>query len=303
MQHAVFLISPLPETQQAISQILQADPSLSLHSFASASEAVRQCKELGCKISILDCELDSSTLQDLANSLRSVLPETYLLIIPPEAQKGQAYFPVLGFLPDGYVWRPFNPEELVEQINELLRGGPEDENLQSPFPLEPLFDVPPPEPVQDIQPNPQAGYQPTPSTDFTTRAENKPESKQTIPQEPRIKEAEAVKFLPRLLETTEAQFALLIRNQKSWVLSGSIPKKAVDEIKEQVLSVYPNGSTGNAIFFLHLQSNETDYQAFLSYLEDEVLLVLAFDAQFPLRKIRLLTRQQILNLFDRIAST
>lgn len=297
MQQTVFILSPVPDAQQTIFQILQSDPRLKLHLFDSALDAIHQSAELGCKIAILDCEFGSNTLQELAHSLRSIIPEIYLLIIPPEAQKEQSYFPVLGFLPDGYVWRPFNPEELVEQINELLKEGSDDEILPGQFPLEPLYDVPPPEPAQEILLSPQAGNPPIPSTEIADRLENKPENKQSISQEHGIKEAEAIKVLPQLLEITEAEFALLIRKQKSWVLAGALSKKAVEEIREQALSVFPQGSAGSAIFFLHLQSNETDYQAFLTYLEPEVLLVLAFDAHFPLRKIRLLTTQQILSSF------
>ncbi len=297
MQQTVFILSPLPDAQQTILQILQSDPKLKLHLFDSAPDAIHQGRELGCKIAILDCEFGSNTLQELARSLRSIVPEIYLLIIPPEAQKEQSYFPVLGFLPDGYVWRPFNPEELVEQINELLKEGSDDENLHGQFPLEPLFDVPPPEPAQEILLSHQAGNPTTSSAEVASRAENKPENKQTFTQEHQIKEAEVTKVLPRLLEITEAEFVLLIRKQKSWVLAETLSKKAVEEIREQALSVFPNGSAGNAIFFIHLQSNETDYQTFLSYLEHETLLVLAFHAQFPLRKIRLLTTQQILSIF------
>ncbi len=101
MQHPIMMITPGQDVRESITNILEDDQSILLIPFESAHEALRQAKERRFEAAIIDCDLGSGTIRDLASSLRTFLPEVRLLIIPSQSEN--QLFPFLGFLPDGYL--------------------------------------------------------------------------------------------------------------------------------------------------------------------------------------------------------
>jgi REP element-mobilizing transposase RayT len=252
------------------------------------------------EIAVLDCELGSINLQEIAQSLKSQLPKIRLLIISPDSEDESSRFPVLGFIPDGYVWRPFNPEEITLLFQELLGIEPVDGGWQNQFPLEPLLDVPPPEPSNEIDVSFPDSQQPL-QNELSQGTGKNPTSEYLELPGNRINEPEALILLPRLVEKTEARSGLLIRANKPWISAGPIQKKSLKELCSQALEVFPIGSSGSAIFFIHLETTQADYQAVLYYLDKEILLVLVYDTLYPLRKIRSITAQQIESYIEAIS--
>ncbi len=71
-------------------------------------------------------------------------PGVRWLVLPPEDE--DKFLPLLGFLPDGYLSRPFDPSELIEQLEEFFHT-PVDPQDTPELAARTLFEVPPPDPV------------------------------------------------------------------------------------------------------------------------------------------------------------
>jgi DNA-binding response OmpR family regulator/REP element-mobilizing transposase RayT len=224
---------------------------------ADRSEFMHHAQRSDLVLAILDSNLDGFGLPEMIKALRAAHPGIKLIVIPPrEASQRKA----MSALPvDGYLNKPFYLPDLLSIINNAMQGIARASSEQ----ISHRRIIPAP-PAQG-----QAQMDPGWHSDVTRAAQH----------------------LTRLSFEVSAQAALLIRDKQLWAYSGQLPQEAASELAQVVIQDSEqnqpyNTTSGDLARFIKLETTGVEIMLYATQLDEEMILVLAFDAQTPFSRIR-----------------
>ncbi len=253
----------------------------------AANDALQLVQHQTFDLLILDTDLDGILLGELVAALRRRLPELRVSILPPG--KANTTLPLLGFTPDGYLTRPLNALEVLEQARDLssMLAGESQELDEALFEL--FSEIPPPDPIIEVTARSQQ-----------TRAESRIPAVSAWTRDPDV----LVKVLEYLQMKTGALGAFVRHaGSSSWYtdrLSREDRQDVESWSQETYLQSVPNDPTGHGetVGFVQLPSSNQDCQVFLAPFEDNGLLGLVFGADVPFRKVRSQVTQLVRTLIE-----
>jgi len=226
-----------------------------------ASEALALAQRTPFPLAILDAALPGVSLSELAGGLRQTVAGIRLLVLPDEDQPPGGQFlgraPVLGFVPDSVLPRPFYLPDLLEAVRRLL--APDD------------------------------GLPGSSAQTAAARAAIPAEESARLPgwlQDVR----RAAQHLTRLSLEASAQAALITRQGSLWAYAGQLPQPAAQELAQVVIrdrsDQAPSAGGSDLARFVRLETDGEEYLLYATPLAEEMVLALAFDAETPFSKIR-----------------
>jgi REP element-mobilizing transposase RayT len=252
-----------------------------------ADAALQLVQRQAFDVLILDTDLGGISFGDLVTSLRRRLPELHVSILPPG--KENTALPLLGFTPDGYLTRPLNALEVLEQIKDLS-SNLVDQSQELDSDLVKLFsEIPPPDPIttEEAQLQPAEPKSHIPAASAWTRDPD------TI-----------AKVLAYLHMKTGAMGSFVILAGRSSWYTKSLSTEDRQDIEgwsqETFAGNPPEGSAGpgETVGFVQLQSSNQDCQVFVAPLDKVSLFGLVFGADVPFRKVRSQVTQLVRTLIE-----
>jgi DNA-binding NarL/FixJ family response regulator len=93
-----------------------------LHSYASAEEALKHIADYPPEIAMVDIKLPGKTGIDFISSLKAILPDT-LCMVCSYYDDNEYVFNALKNGAVGYILKDAKPEEILESLEEIYRGG------------------------------------------------------------------------------------------------------------------------------------------------------------------------------------
>ncbi|RPI31010.1 MAG: response regulator [Chloroflexota bacterium] len=231
-------------------------------SLAETGEAaIRQATQSSFDLCILDFDLPDASLRDLVPAMRSLLPKTRLVIVPPNNDLTSPE--IAGLTPDDYLTKPFYLPDLLDTMDEILKKATGEAVVETPVEQSP----PPPDPV-----------------------EAPPESKDpaaTPPAPDWLKDVtRAAQHLTRLTLESAAQAALIVHEQQLWAYAGELSQPASLELAQAVANFWARDGGSDLARFVRLESNGGEYMLYATGLGGNMVLALVFDAGTPFSKIR-----------------
>ncbi len=286
MSPSVLILTPDPELGKWFEEVLGAPGNFTIAVAAAADLALQFAQQQVFDLLILDTGLDGIPLGELVAALRHRLPELRVSILPPE--KENATLPLLGFTPDGYLTRPLNALEALEQARDLTSQPSADNQVLDEVLVELFSEIPPPDPLAAVAPLPQA----------PARVEAPAASAWT--NDPEV----IAKVLAYLRMKTGALGAfILVAGRSSWH-SDSLSTADRGDIDGWSRETFLDNSLddpavpGEMVGFVQLPSSNQDCQVFLAPLEKDNLLGLVFGADVPFRKVRSQVAQLVRTLIE-----
>lgn len=287
MRPSVLILTPDAEIGKWIEQALDAPRSITALVATSADSALQLVQRQMFDLLILDTDLDGISLGELVATLRRRLPDLSVSILPPE-KEGTA-LPLLGFTPDGYLTRPPNPQEILEQVRELT-SLPSAENQELDEALVELFsEIPPPDPLT-------AGA----TTSQPPQAVIQVSTAPTWARDPGV----AAKVLEYLHMKTGALGSFVILSGKSYWYTQQLTIEDRQDVESWSQDMFleniseNSGDSSETIGFVQLPSSSQDCQVFLTPLETGNLLGLVFGSEVPFRKVRSQVTQLVRTLIE-----
>jgi REP element-mobilizing transposase RayT len=266
---------------------LDAPESFSAVLATTTESALQHAQNQKFSLLILDTDLGGVSFGDLVADLRQTSPELCVSILPPGREN--VALPLLGFTPDGYLPRPINAQEVLEQARELSNSPIAPIQELDEALVELFSEIPPPDPsIADSAWPKQA------------EADRQISATSTWTNDPDVVE----KVLAYLQMKTGALGSfILLAGESSWFtenLSTEDRQDVESWAQETTLSNPPEDSAGanEMVGFVQLPSSSQDCQVFITPLEKDSLMGLVFGPDVPFRKVRSQVTQLVRTLIE-----
>lgn len=302
MNSSILVVTPGAGFGELISRTLEDAGGFVVMTATTRSRALALARQNSFDLVVLDSDLRGISLRDLGDEMIKLLPDTRLVVIPPADNRDR--FPLVGFIPDGFLSKPFFPPDLAGQFRQVLEQPLARRHVAQPAlagdRLEQQTEA---DFIQDAMVNPTPSDQDLEAFSLaaaTPALMERPSGNPAPPQSPATPSPDwlqdptwAARYLTRLTLETSAHAALFTRQGALWAYAGQLPQDAAQELAALVVS-QPNTANlqgdraGQAGYtrFTRLESTGEEYMLYTTHLSEEMALALVFDAQIPFSKIR-----------------
>ncbi len=271
----VLIVSPDTGFGGLIQQTLERSGEYEPVLVPTGRQALEIAKQAPIDLAILDEDTADLKVGELGPVMQTINTDMRIVLIPvdaPDMQKKTA-----GMRINGYLTKPFYLPDLVEIVDSALAEAP----------------------ATDVDDDRLAELM-TSEEDFSQEAPALEEA----PEEAAPGDATwlgdinlAAQHLARLTMSTSSQAALVLRQNKLWAYAGQLSREAANELAEIVQSSWQPDTQGergssderdiDLARFVHLKSTGNEHLLYATHLENDLLLVLAFDARTPFSEIRI----------------
>jgi REP element-mobilizing transposase RayT/DNA-binding NarL/FixJ family response regulator len=247
MTRSVLVATPHPTFGELIRLSLEESGDYQVSQVETGRQALADTDGKGLALAILDSDLTDQPFTNLVRNLHSTHPGLRLIVIPPE--NDQAFLSQAGIKPDAYLHRTFYLPDMLQTVKRVLSTG------------EPMSEE------KQVSKNPLI---PPDSTSYPWQ----------------IDPDQATRQLADVLGESSACAALMMLKGEIWAFAGSLDKTASQEIVA-ILARYLDGvEKSDLARFVRLNSNKGEYMVYATYLIDELVLALVFEASTPITRIR-----------------
>jgi DNA-binding NtrC family response regulator len=118
LTHTVLIIDDDPKMRELLTSILE-NAAYIVETASDGKEATKACKKIPFDVAIIDVELPDMKGTKLLSSLRALQPRMIKIIITGYPSIENAVTAV-NEKADGYILKPFNPDDLLEMIRKLI---------------------------------------------------------------------------------------------------------------------------------------------------------------------------------------
>jgi DNA-binding NarL/FixJ family response regulator/REP element-mobilizing transposase RayT len=262
-------------------------PEAGFHIFQTnhLEEITNLAEQINFDVAILDTGLHNAVFRELVDNLKSRTPALRWLVLPPE-EEGEV-LPFLGFKPDGYLTRPFDSGELVEQVENLfvseLADASDEDALSNAF----LFEVPPPDPDS------RAIKVGLPREEVSTALVSKssiPKASKTASKDNRW-DADPERnrqIVDNLLVITGVQAAMILKNDMILGFKSKLPARAKPELIGWLHHSDVFDDLREMVSYLKLESTDKDHLVYVVPLGMDTVLTTVFESTTPFKEARTL---------------
>jgi DNA-binding response OmpR family regulator/REP element-mobilizing transposase RayT len=270
----VLIVSPDTGFGGLIQQTLEKSERYEPVMVSTGRQALEIARQIPLDLAILDADTGDLTISELGPALRAVNSEIRILLIPSD--EPESVHQSGGMEVNGYLTKPFYLPDLVDIVDSALAdiegAGPEQDKQAGIENSDELFRT------GAEYPTPSQSYQNSAFDDATWPGNN----------------ALAAQHLARLSMSTSSQAALVLRHDQMWAYAGQLSQESAQELAKLVQLgsgselIGDRGSTERDVDlarFVHLKTTGKEHLLYATSLEDNMLLVLAFDARTPFSEI------------------
>jgi CheY-like chemotaxis protein/REP element-mobilizing transposase RayT len=275
MTARVLILSPDTGFGGLIQQTLEKAGGYEPVLVTSGRQAMDYARQARFDLAILDADIVDVPADQLGSELLTLDPELRLILIPPET-------PSPGFFShesnvSGYLTKPFYLPDLVEIVDRSLSSEPSPVLATTELVVT-EFDM---DVDEGKEPYQQAGIPDLPAP-----------LQHHLPWLEDV--TRAAQLLAKLSMASDAQAGLLLKDFQLWAYAGQLPEPAVQELAQMVRQVWksnPNDvETGESQMdlarYIRLKSTDGEYMLYATMLENQMLLVLAFNAKMSFSQVR-----------------
>jgi len=117
MMQTVLVVDDDPKMVEMLTSILEGAGYM-VETASNGKEAIKACKKYPIDIGLIDIELPDTKGTQLLSSLKQVQPKMVKIILTGYPSIENAVIAV-NEKADGYILKPFNPEELLQKIKKI----------------------------------------------------------------------------------------------------------------------------------------------------------------------------------------
>lgn len=274
MAISVLVITPTAGFGELIRETLRDSGRYQAVLVNSGEEAIAHATQTSFNVTILDADLEDVHPASLARSLRKVLPNLRLIIIPPQSGEGRAALESVS--PEAYLDKPFYFPDLLDTVDRVMG-----------IPTTPPEIALPPDPALVVSPKAPAEARPKPPVGAPLPVRQPSPKVKAPPPPPWLEDvSRAAQHLTRLSLESAAQAALITRGGNLWAYAGQLPQPAAQELAQAVGQFWENNGGSDLARFIRLTATGDELMLYATGLGAEMVLALAFDAQTPFSKMR-----------------
>jgi DNA-binding NtrC family response regulator len=114
----VLIVDDDPKIRELLTSILE-NASYIVETASDGKEAIKTCKKFPIDVALIDVELPDMKGTNLLSTLKALQPKMVKIIITGHPTIENAVTAV-NERADGYILKPFNPDDLLEMIRKLI---------------------------------------------------------------------------------------------------------------------------------------------------------------------------------------
>lgn len=271
----VLIVSPDTGFGGLIQQTLEKSGRYKPVLVSTGRQALELTKQIPIELAILDADTADLSINEMGEALHAHVPELRLLLIPTGETK--SIDEAGGLSVNGYLTKPFYLPDLVDIVDNALTPAPGEAAAETMLLEDSSW--------EDIGPT---------LDDFETSSD--------YPFTDTLDDAAwlgdinlAAQHLARLSLSTSSQAALILRGGRLWAYAGELTQQAAEELAQIVQHGWKPGAADDRggdervielAHFAHLESTGSEYLLYATNIENDMHLVLAFDARTPFSEIR-----------------
>ena len=246
MAENLLIVTPSPSFGESIRHSLEETNNYRVFIANSKATAIVRADEESCKLAFLDLDLGEAWVEEVGQSLRTIIPNIKLFILAQDVTP-----PAFDSIrPWTLVRKPFQVREILNTIS-----GPTENKSDSVSKTGPITE---------------------------TESDNKKTG--SLPWLSDVNKA--AQHLTSLTLASSSQAALITRDNEVWAYAGQLSQAAAQEIAKTLSRNWDREKGGDLLRFVRLESTKAEHMLYATPLAEGMLLAMVFDAETPFSTIR-----------------
>jgi DNA-binding response OmpR family regulator/REP element-mobilizing transposase RayT len=276
----VLIVSPDTGFGGLIQQTLEKSGNYEPILVSTGNQALELARQRPVDLAILDADTADLKVNELGSAMQAIRSEMRILLIPSDEPDDSQATDAMHV--NGYLTKPFYLPDLVDIVDSALADEPDDK-----LELDAQTDagIVAQQADGEVPGEPSIVETPARKSPSRTSGQNPWSGNITL----------AAQHLARLSMSTSSQAALVLRDNQLWAYAGQLSQEAAHELAQLVQQGWrpdlheepdPAEPDVDLARFVHLETTGKEHLLYATSLENDLLLVLAFDARTPFSDIR-----------------